>query len=185
MRQFSVQRILAVLVFVTAGIAEATTLEAVKARYMSVTTIDAKISLTKQSKYLKRPVVSDVLLKVSPGLITWETTAPVHSTIQIDKNGLVMDGARMDAAVQEKTKALVNTLKSLLTFDWPSIEAALDVSVDGLLLRGKPKAAGALAMFSEIDFEFLDNLEPKVITLTADRESTIIQFKTFKTGVRP
>lgn len=176
---------LAAIFLLVASFAEATTLDLIKAKYSSVKTIKAKVSLTKSSKYLKRPVVSEVLLSVSPGLIIWETVAPVHSKIQIDKDGLALDGTKMEAAVQEKAKALISTLKSLLTFDWPAIEAALDVKVDGLFLRGTSKPLGALAMFSTIVFEFQDNLDPKVITLTAEREITAIQFHTFDKGMRP
>lgn len=176
---------LVALLLLAPSSAKATTLDAVKASYKSVTTINAKISLTKTSKYLKRPVVSEVELRVSPGLIIWESMAPVRSKIQIDHDGLTMDGTKMDGAVQEKAKPLISTLKSLLTFDWRAIEEALDVKVDGLFLRGTPKPNGALAMFSAVVFEFQGNLDPKFITLTADREITSLRFQSFDKKVVP
>jgi hypothetical protein len=160
-------------------------LDDIKSRYKSVTTICANLALTKTSKYLTRPAVSDIMLNVNNGVISWEARAPVHSLMTLDANGMTIDGKKLDVAAQEKAKPLIATLRSLLTFDWKGIESAMDVTADGLTLRGKPKAGSPLSVFQTIEFEFTEKLKPRTMTLTGASERTVILFQTFHEGVCP
>ncbi|MEI6399783.1 MAG: hypothetical protein WCO71_13525 [Pseudomonadota bacterium] len=163
----------------------ASSLDDIKSRYKSVTTICANLALTKTSKYLTRPAVSDIMLSVKNGVIDWETRAPVQSLMTLDASDMTIDGKKLDAATQEKAKPLIATLRSLLTFDWKGIESAMDVTAVGLTLRGKPKTGSPLSVFQTIEFEFTAKLKPRTMTLTGSSERTVILFQTFHEGACP
>ena len=160
----------------------AVTLDELKNHYRSVRVMNAKLALTKKSKYLKRPAVSEVNMDVKDGFVLWETVRPVHAKVVLDKDGITMDGVGMDTATKEKTKPVIDTVRSLVTFDWSAIESAMDISVDRNTLHGTPHPGSALSLFTKIDFVFKDNLEPESMTLTRPGEETKIDFQTFHVG---
>ncbi|MCX6125272.1 MAG: hypothetical protein NTV34_11090 [Proteobacteria bacterium] len=161
------------------------TLAAVRARYATIKRFDTKIALTKNSKYLKRPIASEVLLKVNDGRIEWETTSPIHSLMIISGDTLTLDGVKVDMGGQEKFKSLIAILRSLMTFDWNAIERALDIDIDGQLLRGKPRRESPLSMFTLIEFRLKKDLLPQSLTLITPDESTTLLFLNFHEGSKP
>jgi hypothetical protein len=144
----------------------------VKTHYAGTKGLEADIEQTKTSPYLTKPLLSKIHLAVKPGEIRWEVKEPVASTFVFDESG------KSPFPENDKTKALIGFIKSLVTVDFPAIEREFTLEASGQKLIATPRAGSPLAgMIKRMELGFAPDLTLSTLDIDAANEATHLVFR--------
>lgn len=177
-----------VFIFLLAGIANATpiSLDALEARYKSVTSVSAEIDQEKTGAYLAKPLKSKIDLEYAHGRILWITQSPVKSKVTLEGQTLKIqdsNGATKEITAKSGTKpdALLWFIQSLLAFDVKALQSEFDLKIDGQKLLASPKKNSRLSFLKSVAIVFNSNLDPETLTIEAEKEQTTLHFASIST----
>lgn len=145
----------------------------IKAHYAGSKGLDAEIVQTKTSTYLVKPLVSKIHLAAHPGEVVWEVKEPVAAKFVFDESG-----KQSPFPDNAKTQALISFIRALVTVDFDKLERDFTLETKGSTLVATPRAASPLSgMIKGMELVFADDLRLKTMTITAENETTRLEFK--------
>ncbi len=102
--------------------------DALRARYAGIRSLSADVVQVKEGRFWARPLESRIRLAYTPEKITWETLAPIRSTVTIAGDRLVVADASGKTrelgalAGDPRVVALLGFIRSLIAVDLDAIE---------------------------------------------------------------
>lgn len=155
-------------------------LEKLRKHYEGIKGLDANIVQVRYSKYLKKPVTSDVILTWSPESFIWKVLRPVPFTL-ISEKGLVKvdsrEGPEFPRQVQQGMSQIITFIEHLISADIKALGRDFELSFSGSTLTATPKVTEKSIINKPVKLTFQSDmsLEAIVIGTGPDRSELKVQ----------
>ncbi len=151
--------------------------DALRARYAGIRSLTADVVQVKEGRYWARPLESRIRLEYTPEKITWETVAPVRSTVTIAGDRLVVADATGKTrelgalAGDPRVVALLGFIRSLIAVDLAAIERDFTLQYGDGEVVATPREGSRLKLFESIRLRFdaRDDLTGMELVTTTER----------------
>jgi hypothetical protein len=157
--------------------------DALRARYAGIRSLSADVVQVKEGRFWARPLESRIRLTYTPEKITWETVAPVRSTVTIAGDRLVVADAAGKTrelgalAGDPRVVALLGFIRSLIAVDLAAIERDFVVQFGDGELVATPREGGRVKLFQSIRLRFDGNDDLAGMELATSTERTRLSFR--------
>jgi hypothetical protein len=157
--------------------------DALRARYAGIRALSADVVQVKEGRFWARPLESRVRLTYTPEKITWETIAPVRSTVTIAGDKLVVADAsgkprELGAlAGDPRVVALLGFIRSLITVDLEAIERDFTIRYGDGELVATPREDARLKLFDSVRLRFDASDDLTGMELVTPTERTRLSFR--------
>ncbi len=157
--------------------------DALRARYAGIRSLGADVVQVKEGRFWARPLESRIRLEYTPEKITWETLAPVRSTVTISGDRLVVADAAGKTrelgalAGDPRVVALLRFIRSLVAVDLAAIERDFVVRYGDGELVATPREGAGPKLFERIRLRFDDRDDLAGMELVTSTERTRLTFR--------
>jgi hypothetical protein len=157
--------------------------DALRARYAGIRSLSADVVQVKEGRFWARPLESRIRLTYTPERITWETVAPVRSTVTIAGDRLVVADASGKTrelgalAGDPRVVALLGFIRSLIAVDLPAIERDFTIRYGDGELVATPREGARLKLFDSIRLRFDASDDLAGMELVTPTERTRLSFR--------
>lgn len=157
--------------------------DALRARYAGIRSLSADVVQVKEGRFWARPLESRIRLTYTPERITWETVAPVRSTVTIAGDKLVVaDSAGKTRelgalAGDPRVVALLGFIRSLIAVDLEAIERDFTIRYGDGELVATPREGARLKLFETVRLRFDASDDLTGMELVTPTERTRLSFR--------
>ena len=155
-------------------------LEKLQKHYEGIKGLDATIVQFRYSRYLKKPVTSDVILTWSPESFIWKVLRPVPFTL-ISEKGLVKvnspEGPEIPKQVQRGMSQIITFIEHLISANIDALGRDFELNFSGITLTATPKVTEKSIINKPVKLTFQSDmsLESVVIGTGPDRSELKVQ----------
>lgn len=155
-------------------------LEKLRKHYEGIKGLDANIVQVRYSKYLKKPVTSDIILSWSPESFIWKVLRPVPFTL-ISEKGLVKvdsgEGPEFPGQVKQGMSQIINFIEHLISANINALTGEFELILSGSTLTATPKDTEKSIINKPVKLTFQSDmsLESIVIGTGPDRSELKVQ----------
>jgi outer membrane lipoprotein-sorting protein len=162
-------------------------LEGLKNKYANLESLQAEIDQTKKSRFLFKPLKSQVKLTYSKKELRWEMVSPFSQIVLVRDNALVTKST--ESAKEEITPIVQGSklhylslfFRALFSMDLKVLEKQFTLSFAGQVMTALPQKNSELSFIKEMTFVFDDDLRLDRVKVSAQEEETELQFRSLKT----
>ncbi|HEX9051269.1 MAG TPA: outer membrane lipoprotein carrier protein LolA [Anaeromyxobacter sp.] len=157
--------------------------DALRARYAGIRALSADVVQVKEGRFWARPLESRIRLTYTPERITWETVAPVRSTVTIAGDRLVVADASGKTrelgalAGDPRVVALLGFIRALVAVDLEAIERDFTLRYGDGEVVATPRPGARLALFERIRLRFDAHDDLTGMELVTATERTRLSFR--------
>ncbi len=157
--------------------------DALRARYAGIRSLSADVVQVKEGRFWARPLESRIRLTYTPERITWETLAPVRSTVTIAGDRLVVADASGKTrelgalAGDPRVVALLGFIRSLIAVDLEALERDFTIRYGDGELVATPREGARLKLFESIRLRFDERDDLTGMELVTPTERTRLAFR--------
>ncbi len=157
--------------------------DALRARYAGIRSLTADVVQVKEGRFWARPLESRIRLAYTPERITWETVAPVRSTVTISGDRLVVADATGKTrelgalAGDPRVVALLGFIRALVAVDLDAIERDFTIRFGDGELVATPRDGSRLRLFDRIRLRFDASDDLVDMELVTPTERTRLSFR--------
>lgn len=157
--------------------------DALRARYAGIRSLSADVVQVKEGRFWARPLESRIRLTYTPERITWETVAPIRSTVTIAGDTLaVADASGKTRALgalagDPRVVALLGFIRSLIAVDLEAIERDFTIRYGDGELVATPREGGRLKLFESVRLRFDASDDLTGMELVTPTERTRLSFQ--------
>jgi outer membrane lipoprotein-sorting protein len=157
--------------------------DALRARYAGIRSLSADVVQVKEGRFWARPLESRIRLTYTPEKITWETVAPVRSTVTIAGDKLVVADASGKTrelgalAGDPRVVALLGFIRALIAVDLEAIERDFTIRYGDGELVATPREDARLKLFDSVRLRFDASDDLSGMELVTPTERTRLSFR--------